>query len=168
MSSVISSAIFEGAQSLYRANKRGDISLLIERLRSDSELLLEEREFLADLVEGKRKLPPNRPATYANELRDDEMIEEFLIERAVAITPKAAERVSCKFKVSTRHLHRIHGQLKNEPKRYQSLCKRVSRQVDVYRKMVAACERDRRETIQARWDERRMQRLQSSAPREVT
>lgn len=159
MSGLIWSAIFEGAQSLYRA-KRGDISILIERLRSESELLLEEREFLADLIERQRALPPNRPATYANELRDEEMIEDFLIERAVSLAPKVAERVACKFKVSPRHLHRVHGQLKNETKRYQSLCKRVSWKVDIYFKMEAAYQRDRRETLQTRWDERRMRRLE--------
>ncbi len=168
MTGLISSAVFEGAQSLYRATKRGDISLLIERLRSDSELLLEEREFLADLIDGKRKLPPNRHATYANELRDDEMIEEYLVERDIAIAPKVAERVACKFKVSARHLHRIHGQLKGEPKRYEMIRKRVTRQVAYYFDLVAAYEKDRRETLEKRLEARRMRRLQSPAPRQVT
>lgn len=168
MSGLISSAIFEGAQSLYRAERYGDISLLIERLRSESELLREEREFLADLIEKKRKLPPNRPAIYATELRDDEMIESFLIEQTVGISAKAAEGVAQRFGVKTRQLHRIHAQIKDEPKRYESLRWRVARQVDAYRRMKAACEPDRRETIQKRWDERQARRLKSLKYEQVT
>lgn len=161
MSGLISSAIFEGAQSLHRAKRHGDISLLVERLRSDSELLREEREFLADLIEKKRKMPASRPPTYATELRDDEMIETFLIEKAVGISAKAAERVASRFGVKARQLHRIHAQVKHEPKRYENLRRRVARQVNDYLRLVAHCERDRRETIQRRWGERRMRRLKS-------
>lgn len=168
MSGLISSAIFEGAQSLYRAKRHGDISLLIERLRSDSELLREEREFLADLIEKKRRMPASRPPTYATELRDDEMIETFLIEKAVGISAKAAERVATRFGMGSRQLHRIHAQMKHEPKRYANLRRRVARQVDDYSRMLAACEQDRREYIQKRWDERRIRRLKSLNRRQVT
>ena len=158
MSSKISFAVLEGAQSLGRA-QLGDISILIDRLRSESPLLPEERQFLADLVEGKRKLPPNRPSKLATELRDERLVETFLIECAAAIEPKVAERVAFEFGVTPSHLHRIHRQLKGDPARYERLSKRAARKIESYFQTLSAYQRERRESVQHRWDARRMRRI---------
>ena len=158
MSGKISFEVFEGAQSLGRA-QLGDLSVLLDRLRSESPLLREERQFLADLLEGKCKLPPNRPAQLATELRDDDLVESFLIEKAVAIAPKVAERVACKFGITTTHLHRIHRRLRDDAPRYARLSKSADRQVKNYFRTLDAYNQERRLTVQMRWDDRRERRL---------
>lgn len=137
--------------------------MLLERLRSESELLNEERQFLADLIEGKRSLPQNRPAKLATELRDLEAIEALLLEQAIRQTPKAAERVAWHFGISSGHLHRIHRRLKEDEREYGKMTKRVARQVQTYNKMEAALHHHRRIDVQRRWDERRARRQGSTA-----
>lgn len=161
MTGGISFDVLEGAQSLHRA-KYGDVSVLIERLRGESKLLNEERQFLADLIEGKRKLPQNRPATLATELRNADMIEAYLIERGVGIAPNPAERVANDFDISTTHLHRVHRQLKGDAPKYEQLCKGVHRQCETYFRWEAAwheAQRARREAVQQRWAARRARRV---------
>lgn len=158
MTGPVSFAVLEGAQSLHRA-RMGDISVLLERLRSTSELLDEERQFLADLIEGKHRLPQNRPAKLETELRDLEMIETFLLERAIFHEPKTAERVAYRFGVSTRHLHRRHNQFRNSPREYEGITRRVARQLEAYERLEVAHLRARRADIQERWNERRKRRL---------
>jgi len=156
--------IFEVTQSLGRA-KHGDISVLIERLRGESELYNEERQFLADLIEGKRKLPENRPATLAIEVRNSEMIEAYLMERCIRITNNPAQRVAGDFGVSTTHLHRVHRQLRAEPKSYARLSRQADRRCEMYYRVMAvvdAVNRARREAIEQRWAERKARRSGSS------
>lgn len=91
MSDKVSFDALEGATSLAQALK-GDISVLLERLRSDAMLLEGERDFLADLIEGKRALPQSRPASLLVSLRDDDMVEEVLAARV--LYPKARHLVA--------------------------------------------------------------------------
>lgn len=158
MTGPVSFAVLEGAQSLHRA-RMGDISIILERLRSTSELLDEERQFLADLIEGKHRLPQNRPAKLETELRDLEMIETFLLERAILQEPKTAERVAYRFGVSSRHLHRRHDQFRKNPLEYERITRRVARQLAAYERLEAAYPRVRRADIQERWNQRRQRRL---------
>ena len=155
MTSNLAPNLFEVAMSLGRAHD-GDFSVLVERLRSSAPLDNDERQFLADLIEGKRKRRPGRPPALHDELRDVAMIERFLFAQAVGATPKVAEVVASMFGMQADSLHRVHRGLKRDADRYGDLCNRVERMVASYRRLVAL--RDRRELVQRRWDERRAKR----------
>lgn len=124
--------LIPGIQSLRRA-KYGDLSVLLERLRSGARLLDEERHLLADLVEGKIRLPPNRASSLAIEVRNEDMIYTYLVARDGKLFSAPAQFVARDFGVSSTHLHRIHRQLKAEADRYARIQKRAEERCDLYR-----------------------------------
>lgn len=65
-------------RTLFAAD-RGDFSVLIDRLRDPKHTLtLGERQLAAEIIEGRRKRPQNRPRTQAQIEREEAMID-FLI-----------------------------------------------------------------------------------------
>lgn len=143
--------------SLHRA-KIGDISLLLERLRDGSELLDAERHWIADLVEGKKRRPQNRPPKFSTVRRHEDMVEEFLLQKALRLEPKAAERVASDFKVSASFLHRVHATVKEDGRAYAAILRRVVRREKAFRTAygyLLAIQEARRGAIQYRWDRRR-------------
>jgi len=121
----MSFSALEGATSLYQA-ERGDLSLILCRLRSDDELLIEEREFLADLIDGRRALFNNRPVNFAVKFRDEEMVLDVLVgKRLIPKRSHLVARVAKEHGVSPSYVYRKVRELEAAPIAYAAMNQRV-------------------------------------------
>lgn len=150
-------ASLEGTISLHQA-QRGDVSILLARLRSGVDLLPEERDFLADLIEGKRQRPQNRAGSLEARLRQEAMVEEVLILRllnpaAKGIVPWAAARHG----VSASYLYRTMRELEAAASDYEAVQGRAEKWAARIKDFEKSME-DRKHRIVKRWEARRLVR----------
>ncbi|MND47921.1 hypothetical protein D3C80_388280 [compost metagenome] len=136
----------EGATSLHQA-QIGDLSIILERLRDGSSLLTDEREFLADLIEGKWRRPANNPVALAVRLRNEEIVEEVTLIRS--LLPEArhvVNNVARAFGVTPRHVYALIQATKADPKDQARLERRTKFHVDLHQELeirIAASRRGR-------------------------
>lgn len=157
MSDKISFDALEGATSLHQAHD-GDLSVLLERLRSDAVLLAEERAFAADLIEGKRQRPQNRAGTLSVRLRDDEMVEEVLLLGALQAGSRGVvTRVAGRYGVSASYLYRKVREIKADPRGYRVMMRRLEAWITRIKAFEARIEVQKQDTLR-RWEARRTAR----------
>lgn len=155
-------AVLEGAISLHQA-QRGDVSILLARLRSGDDLLPEERDFLADLVEGKRRRPQNRAGRLEAKLRVETMVEDVLTLRALnTLGGSEVPTIAAQWGVSPSYLYQKLREIEASPSEYQSAQRRAGISVEQIKAIEAMIEA-RRKDVRARWETRRLARATREA-----
>ncbi|WP_295166339.1 hypothetical protein [uncultured Brevundimonas sp.] len=127
----------EGSTSLSRA-RIGDLSIIIERLRSDATLLIEERILIAEILGGDWTRPANRPPALDAELRNEEIKEDALLNRA--LDPKGrpgATRVAHAHRCSPKWVYKLLADVDADPKSHAAMHKRVGQKVALYQSIMA-------------------------------
>jgi len=127
----------EGATSLHRA-QLGDLSVIIERLRDGSALVAEERLLIADILGGTWTRPAHRPPAFDSELRNEQIKEDALLNRA--LDPKGrpgATRVAYIHKCSREWVYKLLADVKADPEGHAAMHQRIARSVVLYKSIMA-------------------------------
>jgi len=124
----------EGTMSLQRAYM-GDLTIILERLRDGSELMVEEREFLAEIIDGTRKRPPYKVTALETTLRNNQIVEEIEFVRAAFPEVRhVVTTVAVSYALQDSYVHSLVRTAKRDHAGYAKLQKRVRLLVDLYEK----------------------------------
>lgn len=118
--------VLEGSTALPLA-RRGDHSLIVARLRSQNALLPEERQYIADIIEGKATGPKHRPASFETARKVAEAERDFALLRKLG-AKYVAQTIADRYGADKSWAERIERRLKADGARYQ----RILRQVDIF------------------------------------